>query len=293
MANVIYRDIDCANGHAAIYAILSRLVLNGWTTVASSDGSSRTTSAPGSAASLNNSDAWWLVQHTASGRKLGIQRKTDSNTWTVQVTPGGYSLSTGSATAMDSHATYTKSLRSSYQCYPSTGTTATKLHMVVDDARCGFVAFLRRTPLPGGLDGCFGLVVEDFTDLTWPANPDPCVYAAVFRNGDDLGAGLLGLSFGCWYKLGIGGEIWYTASTGLENPGSVCGSGTASPSGTDQLLELRWANGGAVVLYGKSTLIRGLQPYRSTTVGVDSGGTLNWAAFGAIAVPNDGTALGS
>ena len=72
MANVTYRDIACANGHEYHYAVLSRLVLNGWTTVASSDGSTRTTSAPGSAATLNNANAWWLVQHTASGRKLSI-----------------------------------------------------------------------------------------------------------------------------------------------------------------------------------------------------------------------------
>jgi hypothetical protein len=44
---------------------------------------------------------------------------------------------------------------------------------------------------------------------------------------------------------------------------------------------------------GTSTLFKLLQPGRTPVVGVDSGGTLTWAAFWTVAVPNDGVALTS
>ncbi len=294
MANVIYRDIDCANGHELIYAILSRLVLNGWATVASSDGTTRGTSAPGSAAALNNTDAWWLVNHVASGRKVGIQRKADSNAWTIKVTPPGYSLTTGDATTMDAHASYTKNIVNDAQRYPSSGTTTSKLHLVVDDARCAFYAGARRSPHGSG-DNVFHLLVEAFTDVTWSANPDACYYCTAFGDDNSASSYLFAAGGGnyLWHRLGITDEQW-NALNAFENPGGVCGTGTAAPSGEDQLLELRMMNNSnPYILFGKSGLIRGLWPYRSPPLGVDSGGTLNWAAMGHIAVPNDGTALGS
>lgn len=295
MANVIYRDVACTNGHEAIYAILSRLVLNGWTTVASSDGTTRGTSAPGSAAALNASNAWWLLNHTASGRKLGVQRKADSNTWTIQVTPGGYALTTGSGSAMDSHATYTKPICNNAQRYPSSATTATKLHLVVSDSAASFCAVLRRTPFVGGsTDACSILSVDVFTDVQWSSNPDPCVYTSTYSDTNGAGANpLSGSSFNyAWYRLGIAGETW-SGQCYLENPGTACGNATSSPGGTDQLYELRWCLNALPGPLGKSTIYRGLQPYRTPITGVDSGGTLTWAAFGGVAVPNDGVALGS
>ncbi len=295
MAIVIYRDIACANGHEAIYAILSRMVLNGWTTVASSDGTTRGTSAPGSAATLNNSNAWWLLNHTASGRKLGIQRKADSNTWTIQVTPPGKALSTGSASTMDSNASYTKSQLSNTQMYPSTGTTNTKLHLVIDDATANWIALLRRTPHPGTTyDACTILGGSEYTDQGWPANGDPYVTTFYFDDSNRVGAApfLAGVRNYSWLRFGVSGEAW-NGSTALESPGGGCGHTTTSPSGTDLLLELRWTNTSLPGVLGTAPLIRGLQPYREPTVGVDSGGTLNWAAFGPIAVPNDGIALTS
>jgi hypothetical protein len=295
MANVIYRDIACANGHEYHYAILSRLVLNGWTTVASSDGTTRTTSAPGSAATLNNTNAWWLVQHTASGRKLSVKRRADSNTWDIQVTPGGYALTTGSATAPDSNATYTKLVCNNAQRYPSSATTTTKLHLVVSDSSASFCALLRRTPFVGGsTDGCSLLSFDTFSDVQWPGNPDPCVYTSTYSDSNVVGTNpLSGSSFNfAWYRLGIAGEAW-SGQCYLENPGTACGSTTSSPGGTDQLYEVRWCLNALPGPLGKSGLYRGLQPYRTPITGVDSGGTLTHAAFGSVAIPNDGTALGS
>lgn len=295
MANIIYRDVACANGHEYHYAILSRLVLNGWTTVASSDGTTRTASAPGSAATLNNTNAWWLVQHTASGRKLAVKRRGDSNTWDHYVTAGGYALSTGNATTPDNNATYTKTISSNAQRYPSSATTTTKLHLVVSDSSASFCAILRRTPFVGGAtDGCSILAFDAMTDVQWSSNPDPCVYLSSYRDDNAIGLNTLvtlGYNFG-WVRLGIAGEAW-TGTYFLENPGSACGSGSISPGGTDQLYELRWCSNSLPGPLGKSTIFRGLQPYRTPVTGVDSGGTLTWAAFGHVAVPNDGTALGS
>lgn len=294
MANVVYRDVAASDGHTVIYEILSKAVLNGWTTVASSDGTTRTTSAPGSASTLNNTNAWWLIQHTGSGRKLGMQRKADSNTFTIQVTPGSRSLTTGNATTMDSNATYTKTIRSDAQCYPTASTTTTKIHIVVSDSSCGLHVNLRRSPYVGSNDCCFILHIEEFTDLTWSSNPDPCAYIAIWRDDNIASSYMFAAGGGTsiWYKMGLAGEAWGTL-TQFENPGSICGSGTAAPSGVDQLVELRWVDVYKVVVWGKSNLIRGLQPYRAPTVGIDSGGTLNWAAMGWFAVPNDGVALTS
>lgn len=289
MAQVIYRDVACTTGPEALYAIVSRLLLNGWTTVAASNGSVRNTSDPASAAHFNAASAFWVGNHTASGRKLGLQRTTNAYDWRVEMTPAGKALSGGNATTMDTNASYSK-VRVNGQMYPTGGTTNTKLHLVADDAACKFVALLRRSPLPGG-DACNAILMEEFVDPTWPGNGDQCIYMAVFRDDNTIGPYFFSAAHGVWYKYGISGETWAPQAC-LENPGNICGN-TASPSGVDQLLELRWNNTTYQVLYGKSTLIRGLCPSRSPIVGVDSGGTLTWAAFGAIAVPNDGIALTS
>lgn len=296
MANVIYRDIACANGHEYHYAILSRLLLNGWATVAWSNGSTRTAGAsPAAATNLNAANAWWVIQHTASGRKLHIKRRANSNTWDISVTPGGYALTTGSATAYDSNASYTNFICNNRQSYPSSGTTATKLHLVVSDSSASFQSRLRRTPFVGGsTSSCTILSFGTFTDVQWSGNPDPCVYTSVYDDSNNADANLFSFydfSF-AWLRLGIAGEMWATNVT-FENPGSVCGSGTTSPGGTDQLYELRWVCANLPGPLGKATQLWGLQPYRAPTTGVDSGGTLTHAAFGYVAIPNDGVALGS
>lgn len=294
MANIIYRDVACANGHEAFYAILSRLVLNGWSTVSSSDGTTRTTGAPASAADLNNKNAWWLIQHTSSGRKLAVKRRDDSNTWDVQVTPGGYALTTGNATTPDNNSTYTKLISYNTQRYPSSATTNTLLHLVVSDSSASFDARLRRTPNVGGAtDGCMVLAFDVVTDVQWSANPDPCVYSSSYRDDNLISANALNnYSFNfAWIRLGIAGENW-AGNWYLENPGNALG-GAVAPSGVDQLYELRWCCGSLPGPLGKSLIVKGIQPYRTPTVGVDSGGTLTYAAFGQIVVPNDGVALGS
>ena len=296
MANVIYRDLACTNGHEYHYAILSRLLLNGWATVAWSNGSTRTGGAsPAAAADLNAANAWWVIQHTASGRKLHIKRRADSNTWDVAITPGGYALTTGSATAYDSNASYTKVICNNRQSYPSSGTTATKLHFVVDDVSGAFAAHLRRTPNVGGSSAsCSILAFSVFVDVQWSSNPDPCVYTSIFDDSNNAEANFFSFySFHfAWFRLGISGEGWAT-NVFLENPGNACGSGSSSPGGTDQLYELRWVCTSLPGPFGKDVLHRGLQPYRNPVIGVDSGGTLTWAACGSLAVPNDGVALGS
>lgn len=294
MADIIYRDIDCSNGHEYHYAVLSRLLLNGWTTASSSDGTTRTTNAPGSASTLNNTNAWWLVQHTSSGRKLAVKRRADSNTWDHYVTAGGYALSTGNATTPDNNSTYTKTISNNAQRYPSSATTTTKLHLVISDSSVSFVAILRRSPFVGGnTDGCSVLAFNAVTDVQWPSNPDPCIYSSFYRDDNLVGVNFLGTSsysFG-WFRLGIAGESWSSAWF-LENPGGALG-GNVAPTGIDQLYEVRWCNSGLPGPLGKSTMIKGIQPYRTPTVGVDSGGELNYAAFGQIVLPNDGIALGS
>ena len=296
MANVIYRDVACANGHEYHYAILSRLLLNGWTTVAWSNGSTRTGGAsPAAATDLNAANAWWVIQHTASGRKLHIKRRADHNTWDISVTPGGYALTTGSATAYDNNSTYTRLICNNATRYPWSGTTATKLHLVIDDASASFQSRLRRTPfVGGGTASCTILAFGTFTDVQWSSNPDPCVYTSIFDDSNNADANLFATSsFNfAWGRLGIAGEVWLN-SVFFENPGTACGNGTVSPGGVDQLYELRWCCVGLPGPFGKATQVWGLQPYRSPTTGVDSGGTLTHAAFGSVAIPNDGTALGS
>lgn len=294
MTITAYRDIAASNGHTAAYELAARLLLNGWTTYAKSDGTTRTTSVDlTSAAELNASGAFVIMVHTVTGLKYGMQRKADSNTWTHQVTEGGQALSGGNATTMDSNATYTKTLLSNSQWYPSTGTTTTKLHIVCDSATASFAIFVRRTPFVGGsTSACAYAFVDYVTPATWSANPQPWVAGAIFANGDTAPASLIGGNSSGWYKRGGSGETW-SGSWVLENPGSVAGSATTDPSGSDCEFETRWANTNVVEVRGKSVLFRLVQPYRTPTGGMDGGASFARAAFGQVTVANDGTALAS
>lgn len=294
----VYRDIAASNGHTQAYELVTRLDSNGWDPVSYSDGTTRTATgaAVPSAATLNNANAYVVMSHNATGMKLGIQRKADSNTFTIQVTEGGVSLTGGNATTMESHATYTKTILSNSQIYPSTGTTTLKMHIVVDDASPSFVLFGRRTPFVGGSTSACTMIFLDYvTPLTWSANPQPWVAGVKFDNGDIAPALLINGGGGgnsAWYKRGISGENWVT-SWALENPGSVAGNGTSDPSGSDVEYAARWQASYCNSILGTSTLFKLLQPFRSPITGVDSGATLNRAAFGQVSVASDGTALGS
>lgn len=299
MTMQISRDIACASGHEAAYALYTALVANGWAAVAWSDGTTRSTGAgpagagPASAANLSAASAWFVVQHVATGRKFSYKR--DASTATscqFQYTDGAVSLSAGNASTPDNHATYTKAFFTSGQWYPVSGTTTTKAHIVVDDASASFVMLLRRTPYAGG-DCCAYVGMETVSALTWAANPDPHVVFAQYNNSNTAGAGPLTIYGGnlAWYKRGISGESWTWNQWYLENPGGVAG-GAADPSGTDTEYETRWTYSGGFVL-GKSALFRLLQPYRAPTTGMDGATNFARAAFGPVTVPNDGVALGS
>lgn len=291
MTMVVYRDIACANGHETFYALVSRLVLNGWTYLAWSNGSTRTGSAgPAAATDLNASNAWVLVQHTASSRRFSAQRKADSNTWSLQYTDGSVSLTTGNATTPDNHATYTRLFYNNGQLYPNTGTTTTKAHIVIDDATASFILALRRTPFVGGSISAVSFIFYDLaTNVVWSANPDPFVVGASYSAADTAFNSITSSGNSSWYKRGISGENY--VSTTLENPGSVAGHGTSDPSGIDTEFEVRWVTTNSIL--GKSTLFRLVQPYRTPIGGMDSGSSFARAAFGQVTIPNDGVALGS
>ncbi len=295
MTLTAYRDTAAATGHAAVFELVTRLLANGWTTVSYSDGTTRTATTANcpSATTLNNANAYTVLVHTSTGIKFGVQRKTDSNTWTIQITEGGQSLTGGNATTMESHAAYTKTLLFWGQLYPSTGTTATKLHTVADGASPSFVIVGRRTPFVGGsTSAVFYIFLDYLTPLTWSANPQPWVAGVNFANNDSAPAALISTVGGNsgWYKRGISGETWST-SFALENPGTVAGSSTSDPSGSDVELETRWIVSNHVL--GKSTLFKLVQPYRTPTGGMDSGSSFARAAFGQVTIVNDGTALAS
>ena len=295
MAFSVYRDVAASTGHATAFELATDLLANGWTTVSYSDGTTRTATTANcpSAATLNNANAYTVLTHTSTGIKLGIQRKADSNTFTIQITEGGQALSGGNATTMESNATYTKTLLSNAQLYPSTGTTTTKLHIVADNATPSFCIKGRRTPFVGGSTSCcFYIYLDYFTPLTWSANPQPWIAGVKFDNNDNAPAALItnSGSNNAWYKRGISGESWVT-SWSLENPASVAGSSTADASGSDIEFEVRWVGYNTVL--GKSTLFKLVQPYRTPTGGMDSGTSYARAAFGQVTVANDGTALAS
>lgn len=289
----VYRDVACANLSEAAYALYTRLVANGWTAVAWSDGTTRVAAAgPASAANLAAASAWFVVQHTATSRKFSYKRDAATATSCQFQQTDLSALSAGNATTPDNNATYTKNLFASAQWYPISGTTATKAHIVVDDATASFCIFLRRTPFVSG-SACSYVSFDQVPPLTWAANPEPIVASARYSDANTAPeTGLLTANTGNtgWYKRGISGESW-VAQWALENPGSVAGSATADPSGTDTEYEARWVTTTSVFVLGKSTLYRLLQPYRSPTTGMDGSTNFSRAAFGCVTVPNDGTAL--
>lgn len=293
MTILIYRDIAFANIQEMIYGISSRLVGSGtWTNVAWSNGTSRVALAgPASASDLSVNNSWVVNQHTASGRKFGFQ-KTAVASGTFQYTDGIHALSAGSASVMDNNATYTKSLRSAAPIYPSSGTTTTKMQMVLDTATSSWWAFIRRSPFVGGsTDACAIFGMEQFTDVQWSANGDPCIASCTWDDANNVSAQLFS-NAGVWLRFGIAGEAW--AGNGvLENPGGVCGNTTVSPGGGDYLYALRWVCTSLPGPLGLSNLMQGLQPYRAPTTVVSASTYADRAAFGRIVLPNDGVPLAS
>lgn len=298
MTQHVYRDVAVASGPEFIANVVVPLAARGWSRVAWSDGSARSTDfssltgAPAYASALGANGAWVLLSHTASGRKLSFKRTSDANNWLAQYTLAGVSLSPGDGSNPDSHAD-TKTFFSG-QLYPSSAPTACKLHVVADDSKAGFVALLRRTPYPGG-DACSWLFVEAFaSSLAWADDPDPCVVGGYFADDNGACSRLFGNSLSAWYRRGLAGQD-FPQHYKFENVFGSCGSATAFPGGVDAEMQMRVGRdvGGAGYPMGLSTLIKGLNPYREPTTGVNSGGTLNRAAFGAVTVANDGVALGS
>ena len=66
----VYRDIAASNGHTLAYELITHLDTNGWEPVSYSDGTTRTATgaAPPSAATLNASNAYVVMNHTSTGR---------------------------------------------------------------------------------------------------------------------------------------------------------------------------------------------------------------------------------
>lgn len=296
MAQNVSRDVACSNGHSLVYVILTAMLAGGWTVVSWSNGATRTGSATGfdAAGDLNATNAWVVVNHTATGRKLTFQRKSDSNTWSLWYTLAGAALTTGDATTPDAHSTLTRVKRNNYPIYPTEAPTDVKLHVVVDDAACKVVTFWRRTPYAGG-SACGYFIIEAFaSNLSWAADPDPCVVGLCFDNGNNAPAQFFTAAHGAWYRKGLAGE-GYDLSHMLETVFGASGSGTALPGGVDTEYAVRWgrAVNGFGFPIGVSTLVRGINPYTVPTTGVDAGATLNRAAFGGVTCANDGVALAS
>ena len=302
-----YRDIACADGAAAVAELVFKLTANGFTYVAHSTGSggARSATQPATAADLATAlrtahSAWVCVSRGT--RAWSWQRSTginpDYRAWRMEYTASG-ALTAGSATAPDRNASTSQyvggnSFRTSMPGSSTGGTTvndAMKAHIVVDDAGPSFALITRRTPLPVGNVGAAGIIACDaLTSLVWSGNTDPVVCSNVGVDNNTADTQLVSTSYnGTWTRYGLGGAAWTTPS--LENPGSVAGNASSDQGGNDVLFDARWLSGTNVL--GTSTLFKLLQPGRTPVVGVDSGGTLTYAAFWTVAVPNDGVALGS
>lgn len=292
----VYRDTACTVDADAAYELWLRLTSNGYVASSWSDGTTRTAGAgPSSASDLSASNSYWVVRYSTNGRWITVKR-TAANNWLVEYTSADGTMAGGNGTTPDRDATYTKIWLSSAQFYPSTGTTTTKAHTVVDSSTGSFVMFLRRSPNVGGsTDGCSIIFLDVVTPLTWGANPDPAIGSATFSNSNVVTGvcltGTNGATYG-WYKKGISGAS-YIGTWFLENPGNVNGNATTDPSGSDLNLSVRWVSTSAVTILGVSTIFNALNPYRNPTVGIDAGSTLSRAAFGGVSVLNDGVALGS
>jgi len=303
----VYRDITAADGCEAIAKLIFQLVADGFSYVAHSTGSggARLTSLPATAADLTADlrtahSAWVVVSR--GGRSWSWQRGTEVNpdyrAWRFEYTASG-ALTAGSATAPDRRSGTSQYVSGPFfrLAFPGSGTGVTAVnnamlcHFVVDDAGPTFFAGYRRTPLPGGSVSLAGYhFCDELVNPVWAGNTDPIVCGGGGADTNVFAAELIALNYNnTWRAHGLGGATWTLVA--LENPGSVAGNATSDPGGIDVEYEARWYS--TEVIYGTSRIFRLLQPYRTPIVGIDSGATLNRAAFGQVTVPNDGTALGT
>lgn len=301
----VYRDIAAADGCAAIAALVFYLTTHGFSYVAHGTGTAgaRSASQPATAADLATAlrtapSAWVCVSR--GGRAWSWQRSAGANpdyrAWKFEYTASG-ALTAGSATAPDRNSSTSQyvggnNFRTSM---PGTGTggsatnDAMKCHIIVDDGGPSFALITRRTPLPVGNVGAAGIIACDaLVSPVWSGNTDPVVCSNVGLDGNTADAQMVSTAYnGTWIRYGLGGSSWTTPQ--LENPASVAGNASSDQGGNDVLFDARWIASTNVL--GTSTLFKLLQPGRTPVVGVDSGGTLTYAAFWTVAVPNDGVAL--
>lgn len=303
----VYRDVTAADGCEALAKLVFQLVADGFSYVAHStgNGGSRLTSLPATAADLATDlrtahSAWVCVSR--GSRSWSWQRSTgvnpDYRAWKYEYTASG-ALSAGSATTPDRNASTSQKVAGDYfrTAFPGSGTGGSAVndamlcHFVIDDAGPTFFMGHRRTPLPGGnVALCGYYFCDELVDPVWAANTDPIVCGGGGADNNVFEAQLVASFYNsAWYKHLISGAAWVGVS--LENPGSVAGHGTADAGGIDVEYAARWVSAASV--YGTSRIFRLLQPYRTPVVGIDSGATLDRAAFGYVTVPNDGIALGS
>lgn len=308
MAIQIYRDIAASDGAAAVAELVFYCLANGFTYVAHSNGSARSTSQPLTAADLatvlrNAPQSWICWSRTTSGvtRSFSLQRDATANPnytlWRFRYTASG-ALSAGSGTTPDNNANTQavgNSVSSARVVAPSTGgvADAMKCHILVDDATATFALITRRTPFPSGNNGFFSAVFSDvLVNPTWAANNDPVALGIAADNTNTANVQMVGTIYNnAWYGYGLPGASW--AAAALENPGNVAGSTTTDLGGIDVVYQARWVLTTNAAVYGTSRLFELLQPGRTPIVGLDAGATLNRACFWTVVVPNDGVALTS
>jgi hypothetical protein len=299
----IYRDVACADGCAIIAELVWRLTANGWSYVAHGTGTAgaRSASQPATAAdlatALRTAPSSWVCVSRGT-RKVSWQRNTTANpdytAWRYEYTATG-TLTPGSATAPDRNTSDSQYVSGNFfrSVAPSTGgvADATKVHILVDDAGASFAALTRRTPMPAGNFGFYSaLFMDEVQNPVWAGNPDPVVMGNVGAGTNGSDAAMVTTSYmGAWIGYTLPSPTF--SGVALENPGNIAGSVTQDRSGVDLLVEARWATTSPTTLLGTSTLFRLLQPGRTPIVGIDAGGTLNYAAFWTVAVLNDGVAL--
>ncbi len=291
MAINVYRDTNCTTDAAAAYELYRCLKLNGYTDTAWSNGTTRVAGAgPSSASDLSATNSYWIVRFSTNGRWFTVKR-TAANNWLVEYTSADGTMANGTGTTPDRDGTLTKIWLYASQIYPSTSTTTTKTHTVVNNANGSFAFFIRRSPNVGGsTDACAAIFLDIYTPGPWVSNPDPAMGAAVFSNGNTAGSVLGSGAINGWDRKGLAGAIYRTNCI-FDIPTNVMGSSTSDPTGQDVDYELRYTNVGT--MFGVASILRGLQPYRNPIIGIDSGGNLTRAAFGAVTVANDGVALGT
>lgn len=301
MAIVVYRDISVSSIEQGVYEIGTKLLLNGFESISWSDGTTRTGggAAPAAASDISATNAWWIIKHTSSGRHFNfVNTDSTTKTWKIGYTPYNKTLSAGDATTPDSHASYTKYLNNE-QKYPTSGTTNCKIHLVINNSIGAFVASFRRTPYSSNTFSCSLLIFDVFpTPQYWSSDPEPVFLSWYFSNTDVAeNYFFYGLTvynrIGRWKRYGISGESWVVSDLGYFSMFNSAGSATASPSGNDIIYDAMFGDQNVPTYIGISTIVKILQPARYPTTGIDSGAVLNWAAFGPLAYPNDGIALGS